>query len=40
MTLQTVIPEAFDGTDDLISVLGAIGFAVVFTLSHVATHSA
>jgi len=35
MTLQTVIPEAFDGTDDLISVLGAIGFAVVFTLSHV-----
>ena len=35
MTLQTVIPESFDGTDDLISVLGAIGFAVVFTLSHV-----
>jgi ZIP family zinc transporter len=39
MTLQTVVPEAFDGTDDLISVLGAIGFAVVFTLSHVAIHS-
>lgn len=38
MTLQTVIPEAFDGTDDLISVLGALGFAVVFTLSHVAIH--
>ena len=35
MTLQTVVPEAFDGTDDLISVLGAIGFGVVFTLSHV-----
>jgi ZIP family zinc transporter len=39
MTLQTVVPEAFDGTNDLISVLGAIGFAVVFTLSHVVTHA-
>jgi zinc transporter, ZIP family len=39
MTLQTVVPEAFDGTDDLISVLGAIGFAVVFTLSHVFQHT-
>ena len=38
MTLQTVIPEAFDGTDDLISVLGAIGFFFVFTLSHIAIH--
>lgn len=34
MTLQTVVPEAFDGTDDLISVLGCIGFCVVFALSH------
>jgi ZIP family zinc transporter len=39
MTLQTVVPEAFDGTNDLISVLGAIGFAVVFTLSHVVIHA-
>ena len=34
MTLQTVVPEAFDGTDDFISILGCIGFCVVFTLSH------
>ena len=38
MTLQTVIPEEFDGTDDLISVLGAIGFFLVFTLSHAVIH--
>ena len=34
MTLQTVVPEAFEGSDDLISVLGCLGFFVVFALSH------
>lgn len=38
MTLQTVVPEAFDGTDDLISVLGSLGFCIVFTLSHLGSH--
>ena len=34
MTLQTVVPEGFEGSHDWISILGCIGFLVIFTLSH------
>lgn len=34
MTLQTVVPEGFEGNNDWISILGCLGFFVIFTLSH------
>lgn len=38
MTLQTVIPEAFEVTHDMVSLLGGSGFAAAFALSHLAPH--
>ncbi len=32
MTLQTVIPEAYEETHDLVSVLGGLGFALAFCI--------
>jgi ZIP family zinc transporter len=34
VTLQTVVPEGFEGSNDWISILGCLGFFVIFTLSH------
>ena len=30
MTLQTVVPEAYEETQDAVSLLGGVGFAVSF----------
>ena len=38
MTLQTVIPEAFEETHDMVSLLGGAGFAAAFAMSHLAPH--
>ena len=38
MTLQTVIPEAFEVTHDMVSLLGGAGFAAAFAMSHLAPH--
>ena len=38
MTLNNVIPEAYEEVHDQISILGGIGFAVAFIVSHVFAH--
>ena len=38
MTLQTVVPEAFEETHDMVSILGGSGFAVAFVLSRLLPH--
>ena len=38
MTLNNVVPEAYEEVHDLISVLGGIGFAVAFIVSHIFSH--
>ena len=38
MTLNNVIPEAYEDVHDQISILGGIGFAVAFIVSHLFTH--
>lgn len=38
MTLQTVVPEAFEVTHDMVSLLGGAGFAVAFVMSHLMPH--
>ena len=32
MTLQTVIPEAYEETQDYVSILGGLGFALAFCI--------
>ena len=32
MTLQTVIPEAYEETHDFVSILGGLGFALAFCI--------
>lgn len=38
MTFQAVIPEAYEEVKDWISILGGIGFAVAFLMSHLFHH--
>ena len=38
MTLQTVVPEAFEETHDMVSILGGSGFAIAFVLSRLLPH--
>jgi ZIP family zinc transporter len=38
MTLNNVIPEAYEEVNDQISILGGIGFAVAFIVSHLFSH--
>ena len=34
MTLQTVIPEAYEETHDFVSLLAGLGFSAAFFMSH------
>ena len=34
MTLQTVIPEAYEETHDAVSLLAGLGFSAAFFMSH------
>ena len=38
MTLQTVVPEAFEETHDMVSLLGGSGFALAFVMSRLMPH--
>ena len=38
MTLNNVIPEAYEDVHDQISILGGIGFAIAFIVSHLFSH--
>ncbi len=38
MTFNTIVPEAYEETHDSISILGGIGFAIAFVVSHIFSH--
>ena len=38
MTFNTIVPEAYEETHDAISILGGIGFASAFVVSHIFSH--
>ena len=38
MTLNNIIPEAYEDVHDQISILGGIGFAIAFIVSHLFSH--
>ena len=38
MTFNTIVPEAYEETHDSISILGGVGFATAFVVSHIFSH--